>query len=71
VNLFFNAVSWLAILLVVAFLCFLVSFGLATLVVKLVPVLQRFFQVGIAVCCTVLTMFVMAGVILYLGARRT
>lgn len=55
----------------VAFACFLVSLGLAELVVRLVPVLERFFQVGVAVCCTFLTMFAMAGVILYLGARRT
>ncbi len=70
VNLFFNAVSWLAILIVVACLCYLVSFGLAALVVKVMPVLQRFFQVGVVACSTVLTMFSMAVVILYLGARK-
>jgi hypothetical protein len=70
VNLFFNAVSWLAILIVIVGLCYLTSLGLASLVVKLMPVLQRFYQVGVIICSTVLTLFVMSGVILYFGARR-
>ncbi len=71
VNLLFNAVSWLAILILIAGACYLVSFGLASIVIKVVPALQHFFQTGVVVCSVVLAMFFLSGLVLYLGARRS
>jgi len=71
VNSFFNAVSWLAMLLVVACLCYFVSLGLGSLVIKVMPVLHRFLQAGVPLCGAALTLFAMARLMRYLSARES
>ena len=70
-NLFFNAVSWLAIFIVVACLCYFLSYGIGFVLIKFMPMLERFFRIGIALASTVLTLFAMAGIIFYLNLRRS
>ncbi len=69
-NLFFNVVSWLAILIVIAGGCYLAAYGLAALIVKIMPALERFFQAGVIVCSGGLTLVVVSGLVLFLGGRR-
>jgi hypothetical protein len=70
VNLFFNAVSWLAILVVIACGCYFVSLGVMSLAVKAIPALHGILEVTVIGCSTILTLVVMAGVTLFLGGRR-
>jgi len=69
-HLFFNVVSWLAILIVIAGGCYLASYGLAAVVVKIMPALERFFQAGVIVCSGGLTLVVVSALVLFLGGRR-
>jgi hypothetical protein len=68
-NFFFNAVCWLAAIVVVALACYSVSLGIGLLIVKLIPALGKFLQHGAAICGTILTVVVTLMAALLFGKK--
>lgn len=69
VKLLFNLVSWLAVLAAIAMGCYYVSWGVASLVVHVLPTLEGIFQIAVIAGSIILTVVIGSVIVLIAGSK--